>query len=93
MKKQALIVRGGWDGHQPVEATNYFLPHLESNNFEVKIEESSKIYADLEYMKSVDLKVQCNTMTEIEKEEFLGLRSAIESGTGMAGWHGGIIDS
>lgn len=92
-KKIALIVRGGWDGHQPVEATNHFIPHLEANGFQIRVEDSSKIYADAEYMKTVDLIIQCNTMTKIKKEEFLGLRTAIENGTGMAGWHGGIIDS
>jgi type 1 glutamine amidotransferase len=41
----------------------------------------------------VDLVVQCNTMNSIEKEEFEGLRAAVEAGTGLAGWHGGIADS
>ena len=91
--RQALIVRGGWDGHQPVEATDHFLPHLRANGFDVRIEESPKIYADAGYMAGVDLIIQCNTMTTIEREEFNGLRDAIEAGTGMAGWHGGIADS
>lgn len=91
--RQALIVRGGWDGHQPVEATDLFLPFLRKNGFEVRIEESPKIYADASYMSGVDLVVQCNTMTTIEREEFEGLRAAVEAGTGMAGWHGGIADS
>jgi type 1 glutamine amidotransferase len=91
--RTALVVRGGWDGHQPVEATNLFIPYLESSGFSVRIEESPAVYADAEYMATVDLIVQCNTMNTIEKEEFLGLRAAIEAGTGMAGWHGGIADS
>ena len=32
-------------------------------------------------------------MTTIEKDEFEGLRTAVENGTGLAGWHGGIADS
>ena len=91
--RKALIVRGGWDGHQPVEATDLFIPYLRENGFDVRIEESPKIYADAEYMAGVDLIVQCNTMNTIEREEFEGLRDAIEAGTGMAGWHGGIADS
>lgn len=91
--RQALVVRGGWDGHQPVEATDLFLPFLRKNGFDVRIEESPKIYADASYMSGVDLVVQCNTMTTIEREEFEGLRAAVEAGTGMAGWHGGIADS
>lgn len=91
--KSALVVRGGWDGHQPVEATELFIPHLESNGYEVRIEESPKVYADSDYMSGVDLIVQCMTMSTIEKEEFQGLRTAVENGTGLAGWHGGIADS
>jgi uncharacterized protein len=91
--RTALVVRGGWDGHQPVEATNLFLPFLEDSGFDVRVDESPAVYADADYMATVDLIVQCNTMNTIEKDEFAGLRTAIEAGTGMAGWHGGIADS
>ncbi len=91
--RHALVVRGGWFGHQPVETTDLFIPHLEANGFEVRVEESPAVYADAEYMATVDLVMQTNTMSTIEKEEFLGLRGAIEAGTGFAGWHGGIADS
>ena len=91
--KQALVVRGGWDGHQPVETTNFFIPFLEANGFKVRVEESPEIYADAEFMATVDLIQQTMTMFTIEKEQFLGLRTAIENGTGFGGWHGGIADS
>ena len=29
--KRALVVRGGWDGHMPVETTNVFIPFLEEH--------------------------------------------------------------
>ena len=64
--KKALVVRGGWDGHQPVEATELFIPFLLENGFEVRVEESSAVYADEEYLRTVDLIVQANTMTSIE---------------------------
>ncbi|MCQ9162758.1 ThuA domain-containing protein [Arthrobacter sp. STN4] len=91
--KTSLVVRGGWDGHQPVEATELFIPHLEANGYTVRVAEGPAVYADSDYMKTVDLIVQCNTMSTIEKEEFEGLRAAVEAGTGLAGWHGGIADS
>lgn len=91
--RRALIVRGGWDGHQPVEATDLFIPFLREQGFEVRIEESPAVYADREYMDGVDLILQLNTMSSIEKEEFEGLRGAVERGSGLAGWHGGIADS
>ena len=91
--KSALVVRGGWFGHQPIEATDLFIPHLEENGFQVRVEESPAVYADAAYLAGVDLIVQCMTMSSIEKEEFEGLRAAVEAGTGLAGWHGGIADS
>jgi type 1 glutamine amidotransferase len=92
-RKSALVVRGGWDGHQPFEATELFIPYLTDNGYDVRVEESPKVYADTNYMASVDLIMQCMTMTTIEKDEFAGLRTAVENGTGLAGWHGGIADS
>jgi len=91
--KSALVVRGGWDGHQPIEATDLFIPHLEQNGFQVRVEESPKVYADATYLAGVDLIVQCMTMSTIEPDAFHGLRAAVEAGTGLAGWHGGIADS
>ena len=91
--KRALIVRGGWEGHEPVAATDLFIPHLESSGYDVRIEDRPAVYADAELMASIDLVVQCMTMSTIEKDEVAGLRAAVRAGTGLAGWHGGIADS
>jgi len=92
-RRSALVVRGGWDGHQPKEATELFIPFLEANDFSVRIEGSPDVYADAATMRTVDLIVQCNTMATIDRQPLEGLRSAIQAGAGMAGWHGGIADS
>ena len=91
--KDALVVRGGWEGHQPVEATDLFVPFLEANGYDVRIEGSPSVYVDAGYMRSVDLIVQSVSMGTIEDAEVAGLRSAVEAGAGFAGWHGGIVDS
>lgn len=91
--RTALVVRGGWFGHQPVEATDLFIPFLREQGFTVDIHDSPAPYADADYMAGVDLVLQCNTMATIEADEFAGLRGAVENGTGLAGWHGGIADS
>jgi uncharacterized protein len=91
--RTALIVRGGWDGHMPVETTDFFVPFLEEHGFSVVIEESPDVYADAERMAGVDLIVQVVTMSTIEKEPLAGLIAAVRAGTGMVGWHGGIADS
>lgn len=91
--RRALIVRGGWDGHQPVEATELFIPFLEANGFSVRVEESPAVYADAAALAETDLIVQATTMSTIESAQTAGLRAAVEAGTGLAGWHGGIADS
>jgi hypothetical protein len=70
--KRALVVRGGWDGHQPVEATELFLSFLHANAYEVRVEESPAVYSDAGYLSTVDLIVQSNTMASIEAAEFAG---------------------
>jgi type 1 glutamine amidotransferase len=90
---KALIVRGGWDGHRPVESTELFVPFLRDNGFEVRIEESPAVYADAASMAETDLIVQCVTMSEITAEQVAGLQGAVAAGTGLTGWHGGIADS
>jgi hypothetical protein len=34
---RALVVRGGWEGHAPVQATEPFIPHLEAHGYDVRI--------------------------------------------------------
>jgi uncharacterized protein len=91
--RSALIVRGGWDGHMPVETTDFFVPFLEEHGFAVRVEESNEVYADADVMAATDLVVQVVTMSTIEKEPLAGLIAAVRAGTGMVGWHGGIADS
>ncbi|WP_020524519.1 ThuA domain-containing protein [Catelliglobosispora koreensis] len=88
---KALIVRGGWEGHDPVNATDIFIPFLSAHGYEVRVAGSPTAY--LEDLSNVDLIVQCVTMGTIEPAELDALLAAVEAGTGLAGWHGGIIDS
>ena len=90
---RALVVRGGWEGHRPVEATDLFLPFLADHGFEVRVVDSTTIYADESFLAGTDLIVQCMTMSSIEPDELAGLRAAVAAGTGFTGWHGGIADS
>ncbi len=45
-QRRALVVRGGWEGHEPVRATELFIPFLEGSGCAVRIEESTDVYAD-----------------------------------------------
>lgn len=91
-KKQCLMVRGGWEGHTPVESTELMKPLLEEAGFSVEIAESTARYA-AGGLDGFDLIVQCVTMSEIQDGEWEALRDAVRGGVGFAGWHGGIIDS
>jgi uncharacterized protein len=44
-------------------------------------------------MADVDLILHCMSMSTAELDEITGLRLAVENGTGLAGWHGGIVAS
>ncbi|TDC70613.1 ThuA domain-containing protein [Streptomyces hainanensis] len=91
--RTALVVRGGWDGHRPVEATDLFLPFLAEHGFRVRTAESLDVYEDAEALAATDLIVQCWTMGEITPGQCAGLAAAVRAGTGLAGWHGGIVDA
>jgi type 1 glutamine amidotransferase len=91
--RRALLVRGGWDGHVPHEATDSFAPFLTSAGFEVSTSDTLDVYTDADRMAATDLIVQCWTMGTITEGQLTGLLDAVAAGTGLAGWHGGIADS
>jgi type 1 glutamine amidotransferase len=93
MSKLCLVVRGGWDGHDPVRATEVFIPALKDVGFFVDVEDSPEVYSDEATLARYDLIVQCLTMGSATVDEISGLRKAVANGAGFAGWHGGIIDS
>ncbi|MDT0265331.1 ThuA domain-containing protein [Streptomyces sp. DSM 44915] len=92
-RRQALVVRGGWDGHQPRETTNLFLPFLDDHGFRVVVEDTLEAYEDEKLLSQTDLIVQCWTAGDITPGESAGLAAAVRAGTGLAGWHGGIVDA
>jgi uncharacterized protein len=93
MTRAALVVRGGWEGHRPVETTDLFIPFLRDSGFDVSVEGDAEVYADTARLAATDLIVQCVTMSEISPAALRGLRDAVAAGTGLAGWHGGVADS
>ncbi|WP_033345747.1 ThuA domain-containing protein [Catenuloplanes japonicus] len=90
-ERRALVVRGGWDGHAPVAATEVFIPHLEEQGFAVGISEDLDVYLDADRLRETDLIVQCWSIGTITGAQAAGLEAAVRHGTGLAGWHGGII--
>jgi type 1 glutamine amidotransferase len=92
--KKALIVWGGWDGHQPQEVSEILAGLLRDETYDVEISNSLDSYKDEEKLASIDLIVPVWTMGKIEKEQLKPLLHAVkENGTGIAGCHGGMADS
>ena len=89
----ALVVRGGWDGHVPVEASDRYAGTLKDQGFDVVVSDTLDSYLDEALLAGTDLVVQCWTMGEITHAQAEGLSRAVRAGTGLAGWHGGIVDS
>ena len=91
--KKALIVWGGWEGHEPKLCTDIFAPMLRERNYDVTISDTLDIYLNTEFMMALDLIVPIWTMGTITREQEKGLLDAIASGVGVGGWHGGMADA
>ncbi|REE05544.1 ThuA domain-containing protein [Marinoscillum furvescens] len=91
--RKVLFVYGGWDGHEPLKYKEYLGQWLQDEGADVTFSDTLEIYEDAAFMESVDLTVQIYTMSKITKEQEKGLVSAVKSGMGLAGWHGGLCDA
>jgi type 1 glutamine amidotransferase len=95
MNKSALVLCGGWDGHEPKLVTERFKQFLESEGFAVSVADSVAVLEDAARLKSLDLFVPVWTMCKdtLPKEYFEGIAEAVGSGVGIAGCHGGMCDA
>jgi type 1 glutamine amidotransferase len=91
--KSALIVWGGWAGHEPRQCADLFAPILRDEGYEVEVSDTLDSYLDTAKLAALDLIVPIWTQDVISAEQERGLLDAIESGVGIAGWHGGMGDS
>lgn len=92
-KKEALIVYGGWEGHQPKEVAAVFVEVLRREGFAVSSSDSLASFDDASALKQLDLIVPIWTMGEISKEQCHNISEAVAEGTGLAGCHGGMCDA
>ncbi len=91
--REALIVWGGWEGHQPKQCAELFAPFLQESGFEVRVSDTMDVYLERDYMAALSLIVPIWTMGTIAGEQEKGLLDAVKSGVGLAGFHGGMCDS
>jgi uncharacterized protein len=91
--KKALIVWGGWAGHEPKQCADLFDPVLQDMGFAVEVADTLDVYVDRAKMQALSLIVPIWTMGVINPEQEKGLLDAVMSGVGIAGWHGSMGDS
>lgn len=92
-KKKALIVYGGWAGHEPKQCAEIFEPWLKEDGFAVTVSDSLDILCNKRKMRKLDVIIPLWTMGEISAEQWVGMKDSIMHGAGVAGWHGGMCDS
>ena len=90
---KALIVYGGWAGHEPDKVAAILQKALEAKGVEVEMSETLESFADKEHLLTQDVVIPTWTMGKLEGEQQKGLCSAVEEGVGLAGTHGGMGDA
>lgn len=89
--KKALIVYGGWEGHDPKGVADVFKDILEKEGFSVEL--SDTLDAFMGELTAYDLIVPVWTMGELSGDQEWRVCEAVASGVGIAGCHGGMCDA
>jgi uncharacterized protein len=85
--KKALIVHGGWPGHEPEQCAHVVRDMLLHHEFEVQVESQAAAFAATD-LDRLDLIVPIITRSTITKTECDRLTAAVRAGVGLAGFHG-----
>ena len=93
MARNALIVWGGWDGHQPKQVAEIFARVLREDGFNVEVSDTLDAFANEAKLMQLSLIVPIWTMGKITNEQANPVFKAVQSGVGIAGCHGGMCDS
>lgn len=91
--RRALLVFGGWEGHEPEACADIYGNILASHGFTVERSQALDLFTDAVALNGFSLIVPFWTMGTIADRELQGLLGAVEGGVGLAGFHGGIGDS
>ena len=90
--REALIVWGGWAGHEPEQGARVVEGMLSEAGFKVYVENTTEAFAD-PGIAEMSVIVPIFTMSKIEREELDNLSRAVQGGVGLAGYHGGMGDA
>jgi type 1 glutamine amidotransferase len=89
----ALIVQGGWEGHEPKPVSEICAQALVENGFDVEVSDTLDAFKDQAKLEALDLIVPIWTMGAIQPDQLNPLLQAVYKGTGIAGCHGGMGDA
>ncbi len=91
--RSALIVWGGWSGHEPQQVAELFANALTRHGFAVTVAGSLDAFRDVDTLRPLSLIVPVWTMGEITGEQLNPVLEAVKGGVGLSGCHGGMCDS
>jgi len=86
--KNALIVAGGWEGHEPQQCAELFAVELGKRDYHVEISNTLDAYLDTEKLAQLSLIVPMWMSAEMTDDQLKGLSDAVKSGVGLGGFHG-----
>jgi uncharacterized protein len=92
MSRDALIVWGGWAGHQPEACAAIIADLLRAEGFSVAVTDDFGAFGD-PAVHRLSLVIPVITRASIDRAVLQNLVAAVESGVGLAGQHGGLAGS
>jgi type 1 glutamine amidotransferase len=93
MVTRALIIYGGWEGHQPGQCARLVASILERDGVDVELSDSLATLDHPEMLAHFSVIIPCWTMGDLTPERERHLTDAVRGGIGLAGWHGGMADA
>lgn len=91
--KKALVVWGGWEGHDPERVGQILAKALRENGFEVEVSNTLDSFCDGAKLATLSLIVPVWTFGNLKPEQVGPLVEAVKGGVGIAGCHGGMCDA
>jgi type 1 glutamine amidotransferase len=92
--RSALIVWGGWDGHEPDKVAGLFDDILRGEGFDVEVQDTLDAFCDADKLAGLSLMIPIWTMSTITAEQRDPVLAAVaQHGVGIAGCHGGMCDA
>ena len=83
--KKALIFRGGWEGHEPVQTSDIVADSLRARGLDVEVYDSQDCLLQGNLENKYDVVIPVWTMGDLIPEGSIALRTAVMNGVGLGG--------